>query len=210
MTTRSPAKFVLFGLVAFLAGTAANADYWDYRYIGNPSTFVSTTNPNSAYARGHATVDFHSAALLGANQTFSLLSTPGISNVIVNFDHTGGLNPGISSTFNGYPTAMLDPYYSYVTIGENPGTVASWEIAKYFEPYSGLVLTAAYGPDTTFKPFCTYDCVGIDEFYLDTDHVWNYDRPGQWQVTFVPEPESTSMMLGALGVLAVLARRRKA
>jgi MYXO-CTERM domain-containing protein len=201
----------LIAVAGLLAAAGAHADYYDYRYIGNPTTFVATTNPDSRFAGGHVTVDFHSTTLLAADQSYWLLATPGISHVVVNFDYTGGLHPDVASTFAGNPTAMFDPYYSYITVGSTSDQVSAWEIVEYFQPYGDLVETAAYGPEPTFKPFCTHDCTGIDQISQGVDHVWNYDVAGHWTVTLVPEPGSSTMMLWA-GIAALgwagLRRRR--
>jgi MYXO-CTERM domain-containing protein len=199
----------MIAMVGLLAGAGARAEYYDYRYIGNPTTFVATTNPDSRFAGGHVTVDFHSSTLLAPDQSYWLLSTPGISHVVVNYDYTGALQPDVASTFAGDPTAMFDPYYAYISVGSSSAQVDAWEIVEYFQPYGDLVETAAYGPASTFKPFCTHDCTGIDQIFLGDDHVWNYDVPGHWSVTFVPEPRSAMMLWAGLAALVGVGLRRR-
>lgn len=207
----------LFVCIVLGATATAKADYWDYRYIGNPANTVQTTDPDTVFAGGRVTVDFHSSVLLDPNQTFWLGATSSISNIVINFDYTGGLNPAISHTFNGYPDATLDPYYSYITIGNDAQTIVGWEIDKSFRaitsPHPGAVITAGYLPgwdeSLSYKPYCVLDCTAFDRILLDDASVWVYNNPGTWTVTFVPESETYAMLMAGLGILGAVARRRK-
>ncbi len=207
---------IVGGASLLVAATAANADYWNYSYVGNPLNFVETSNSTDLHKGGHVTVNFHSTTLLVPNQTFSLLTTPSISNVIVNY-FDAGINgsPEISQTFNAYPEAQLYPFHSYITTGANSHSIIGWEVAKAFlpivSPHPGVVVTTGYplGTPFDFKQFCVLDCIGFDRI-VDAHgaSVWGYDQPGTWTVTFVPEPETYVLMLAGLGLLAFAARGR--
>jgi hypothetical protein len=208
---------ILYGVSLLLAATAANADYWNYSYIGNPLNIVETSNAADLHKGGHVTVNFHSSSLLAPNQTFSLLTTPSISNVIVNyFDEGIGGSPEISQTFNAYPGSQLYPFHSYITTGADSHSIIGWEVAKTFlpivSPHPGLVVTTGFPPGTpfSFKQFCVLDCIGFDRI-VDANgaSVWGYDQPGTWTVTFVPEPETYLLLLAGLGFLAFASRSRK-
>lgn len=199
------------------AAATANADYWNYSYFGNPLDIVETSNAAHVHQGGHVTVNFRSSTLLAPNQSFDLLSTLSVYNIIVNF-FDAGINgsPAISQTFNAYPGAELVPFHSYITTGADSYTIVGWEVAKTFlpivSPHPGIVVTTGYPPGTPidFKQFCVLDCTGFDRI-IDANgaSVWGYDQPGTWVVTFVPEPENYVLLLAGLGLLVVVARYRK-
>jgi len=221
---------ICLSAIAVMSTTSARADYYDYRYIGNPTTTLLAETfwaDNSFYKGGFVTVDFHATKLLDADTQYFLTETPFISNIVVNFDYTGALNPGVSSTFSGYPQAALNPWSGLMT--DIDGIPVAWEISKNFAPSNrdlGAVVTASYpsAPYNMFSnSFCRADmqCSGIDEFYLDEQHAtfgqnmpWLEGSPpwgvGAWTITLVPEPETYAMMFVGLALIGTIVRRRQA
>lgn len=188
-------------LATSLIAVNASAAAWTYTYTGNPFTFARapfTTNDAIHF-------QFTSTGQIGANWNDQGFSAP-----IVNWSVSLGPLHYSSSD----PSSVL---YSINFSTNALNKIIGYQFTTQTDVIAPGLPPPAY-PPTPYKEevfsfntpqFGVADGVYIPSIAQDSYYSYNEKNAGAWQISAVPEPKSSILLLAGLGIVSFVARRKQ-
>ncbi len=182
-----------------------------------PNTY--NYNTNLACAGGTSSFIWNGPVIEDSGESFFTVAKATLAGNLITLDlNTGAENPfevtkppiagtpGIPGIFNnGYWYLTLDPTKKFANISETSDTFDDSGVAGYPSVYGGASFVELTNSDRTakFKINAAYY-----ELVTDYQATYRFDITEAGSQGTVPEPSSMLLMAGALGMLALVRRRR--
>jgi len=176
----------------------ARADFI-YTYTGNPFSYVGT-GPDVTNVSGYLDVTYS----LAANTTYDL--TPNTVGGVLNYDFTDGRTTWDSANYDSsIPSPETISSAFSVTTDAN-GQIVSWNLNIYSS--TGAITTCDGNACEAFYS-TTNSALDDTNVFFNYD-AYNFNSPGTWTETTVPEPSTVLIFaVGLAGLAAMIARRKQ-